>query len=44
MVGAGVAMKEPKITKMDWRDLGYWPVYRDGKKIWEKDNDRKTSS
>jgi hypothetical protein len=31
-------MKEPKITKMDWRALGYWPVYKDGKKVWEKDN------
>jgi hypothetical protein len=19
---------------MDWRSLGYWPVYKDGKKIW----------
>lgn len=26
--------KEPKITKMDWKSLGYWPVYKDGKKIW----------
>jgi hypothetical protein len=22
---------------MDWRALGYWPVYKDGKLIWEKD-------
>jgi hypothetical protein len=22
---------------MDWRALGYWPVYKDGKKVWEKD-------
>jgi hypothetical protein len=22
---------------MDWRSLGYWPVYKDGKKVWEKD-------
>jgi hypothetical protein len=29
--------KEPKITKMDWRALGYWPVYKDGKKVWEKE-------
>jgi hypothetical protein len=29
-------MKEPSITKMDWRALGYWPVYKDGKKVWEK--------
>lgn len=27
-------MKEPKITKMDWRSLGYWPVWKDGKKVW----------
>jgi hypothetical protein len=19
---------------MDWRSLGYWPVYKDGKKVW----------
>jgi hypothetical protein len=19
---------------MDWRALGYWPVYKDGKKVW----------
>ena len=25
---------EPKITKMDWRSLGYWPVWKDGKKVW----------
>lgn len=30
-------MKEPKITKMDWRALGYWPVYKDGKLVWEKE-------
>ena len=23
--------------KMDWRSLGYWPVYKDGKLKWEKD-------
>lgn len=23
--------------KMDWRSLGYWPVYKDGKLTWEKD-------
>ena len=34
MVYTGVAMKEPKITKMDWRALGYWPVWKDGKKVW----------
>jgi len=26
--------KEPKITQMDWRSLGYWPVYKNGKKVW----------
>lgn len=25
---------------MDWRSLGYWPVYKDGKLIWEKDQDK----
>jgi hypothetical protein len=30
-------MSEPKIMKMDWRSLGYWPVYKDGKLTWEKD-------
>jgi hypothetical protein len=25
--------------KMDWRPLGYWPVYTDGKLTWEKDPD-----
>jgi hypothetical protein len=32
-------MREPKIMKMDWRPLGYWPVYKDGKLTWEKDTD-----
>lgn len=27
--------------KMDWRPLGYWPVYTDGKLAWEKDSDDK---
>lgn len=27
-------MKEPKIAQMDWRSLGYWPVWKDGKKVW----------
>jgi hypothetical protein len=27
-------MKEPKIMSMDWRSAGYWPVWKDGKKIW----------
>ena len=26
--------KEPKITQMDWRSLGYWPVWKNGKKVW----------
>jgi len=34
---SGSSMKEPKIMKMDWRSLGYWPVYKDGKLTWEKD-------
>jgi hypothetical protein len=39
MVEFGVHMpKEPKITKMDWRALGYWPVWKNGKKVWEKDD------
>lgn len=25
--------------QMDWRSLGYWPVYKDGKLIWEKDSE-----
>ena len=32
-------MKEPKIMKMDWRSLGYWPAYKDGKLTWEKETD-----
>ena len=25
--------------RMDWRSAGYWPVYKDGKKVWvPKDN------
>jgi hypothetical protein len=27
-------MKEPKIIQMDWRSLGYWPIWKDGKKVW----------
>jgi hypothetical protein len=30
-------MTEPKIMRMDWRSLGYWPVYKDGKLQWEKE-------
>jgi hypothetical protein len=36
---SGSSMKEPKIMKMDWRSLGYWPVYKDGKLTWEKEPD-----
>ena len=32
-------MVEPKIMRMDWRSLGYWPVYKDGRLKWEKDQD-----
>jgi hypothetical protein len=28
---------------MDWRALGYWPVYKNGKKVWEKDDNNKDS-
>jgi hypothetical protein len=34
-MGCGVS-KEPKIMRMDWKALGYWPVYKDGKLVWEK--------
>ena len=41
----GVLMpKEPKITQMDWRSLGYWPAYKDGKMVWIKDDKKKKSS
>lgn len=34
---------ESKIMQMDWRILGYWPVWKDGKKVWvpqdEKNSD-----
>jgi hypothetical protein len=30
--------KEPKISQMDWRSLGYWPVYKNGKKVWVPKN------
>jgi hypothetical protein len=23
--------------RMDWRSLGYWPVYKDGHLEWEKE-------
>ncbi len=36
--------KEPKIMRMDWRSAGYWPVYKDGKKVWvPKDAVQETS-
>jgi hypothetical protein len=31
---------------MDWRSLGYWPIWKDGKKVWvpkdkvEKEEDK----
>lgn len=28
---------------MDWRSLGYWPVYKEGKITWEKDPDERTA-
>ena len=30
-------MKESSIFRMDWKSLGYWPVYKDGRLVWEKD-------
>ena len=33
-------MKEPKIAQMDWRSLGYWPVWKDGKKVWVPKDDK----
>lgn len=40
----GTYMQEPKIMKMDWRSAGYWPVYKDGKKVWvPKDAVQETS-
>lgn len=33
-------MDAPKIMNMDWRVLGYWPVWKDGKKIWVKDESK----
>lgn len=29
--------KEPRIMQMDWRSAGYWPVYKDGRLTWEKE-------
>jgi hypothetical protein len=34
-------MKESKIYRMDWKALGYWPVYKDGRLVWEKDENHK---
>jgi hypothetical protein len=28
--------KEPSIFRMDWKALGYDPVWKDGRLIWEK--------
>ena len=30
-------MKESRIYQMDWRALGYVPVYKDGKLVWVKE-------
>lgn len=35
--------REPRIMQMDWKALGYWPVYKDGKRVWEKDSSTKES-
>lgn len=32
--------KDPKIMTMDWRGLDYWPVWKDGKKIWVPKDDK----
>ena len=40
LYGTGVWMKEPKIAQMDWRSLGYWPVWKDGKKVWVPKDDK----
>jgi hypothetical protein len=36
--------KDPKIMSMDWRALGYWPVYKNGKRVWEKDDNNREES
>ena len=33
-------MDTPKIMNMDWKALGYWPVWENGKKIWVKDESK----
>jgi hypothetical protein len=30
-------MKENSIMRMDWKSLGYWPNWSNGKITWEKD-------
>jgi hypothetical protein len=42
ITGCGVP-KESKIMRMDWKALGYWPVYKDGRLVWEKDDNQKDS-
>lgn len=39
MLMMGRKMSEPKIMRMDWRSLGYWPVYKEGRLEWEKEQD-----
>jgi len=34
-------MKEPKIFRMDWKALGYNPIWKDGKLIWIKNDKQK---
>jgi hypothetical protein len=34
-------MKEPKIMTMDWKSLGYSPVWKDGRIVWEKESNEK---
>jgi hypothetical protein len=31
-----MANRESRILQMDWRSLGYWPVWSDGNMTWEK--------
>ena len=32
--------REPRIMSMDWKALGYWPVYKDGRLVWEKEDNK----
>jgi hypothetical protein len=32
--------KDPNIMNMDWRSLGYWPIWKDGKKVWVPKDDK----